>query len=177
MLHKITLLTGEPRIGKSTAIKKIISLFDAGSLTGFYTEEVRDNGHRVGFMIKTLDGNQSMLASISSDSELRIGRYGVHKEVFEELCLPCISDGMKSGKTLIIDEIGPMQMYSDKYKELLLHLADVNYPTIGTIFYNSYPWIDDLKVRKNIELIELTLENRDNVPLALHKIYTNGEEV
>jgi nucleoside-triphosphatase len=116
-----------------------------------------------------------MLATVSSDSELRIGRYGINLNIFEELCLPPIIDGINSGRTLIIDEIGPMQMYSDKYKELLLHLSDTNHPTIGTIFYQSYPWIGEFKTRKNIKLIELTQENRDNIPLEIYKYYTDGE--
>jgi nucleoside-triphosphatase len=176
MSPNIILLTGESGIGKSTAIKKMISLFDAMYLTGFYTEEIREKDSRVGFIINTLDGKQGVLASIYSDSELRLGRYGVNKEIFEELCLPCIIGGMESGKTLIIDEIGLMQLYSDKYKELLLHLVASNYPTIGTIFYHSHPWIDDFKVNKNIRLIELTPENRDNIPMDLYKIFNLGED-
>jgi nucleoside-triphosphatase len=175
MIQKMILLTGEPRIGKSTAIKKLISLLSTTGLVGFYTEEVRENDNRIGFVIKTLDGKQGMLASVTSDSELRIGRYGVNMKAFEEICLPCIIDGMVSGKTLIIDEIGPMQMYSEKYKELLLQLVDLKYPTIGTIFYHSHPWIDDLKASNNIKLIELTLENRDNIPHDLYKIFNNEE--
>nr|CAG8521136.1 7703_t:CDS:2 [Entrophospora candida] len=80
-------LTGQPRVGKSTIIKKIISYFqknhsDKINLKGFYTIEVTNNdgnvdnydydklttttfatkNHRIGFDVLTLDGNRGILA-------------------------------------------------------------------------------------------------------------------
>ena len=50
------LLTALPRTGKSTAIKKIVNMLGKDNCGGFYTEEIRDDGERVGFRICTLSG-------------------------------------------------------------------------------------------------------------------------
>jgi nucleoside-triphosphatase THEP1 len=58
----VILLTGRPGIGKTTVIKKIVSLL--GSNTGgFYTREIRQQGKRTGFEIVTLDGLTETLAT------------------------------------------------------------------------------------------------------------------
>jgi nucleoside-triphosphatase len=53
--HKNILVTGSPRIGKSTLIERIVSGIQR-PLTGFFTKEITDRGKRVGFSIDTLDG-------------------------------------------------------------------------------------------------------------------------
>ncbi|MEW5768361.1 MAG: nucleoside-triphosphatase [bacterium] len=53
---KHILITGRPKVGKTTLLKKIIPyLKDAG---GFYTEDVCEKDNRVGFAIVTLNGKR-----------------------------------------------------------------------------------------------------------------------
>ena len=163
------LLTALPHTGKSTAIKKIIELLGISNCGGFYTEEIRENDERVGFMIKTLSNKEGVLAHTNLQSEYKISRYGVDVTKFEELCLGEINRAINDDniKYIIIDEIGPMELFSNRYKELLMELLNSKKPVIGTIYMNSYEWLDDFKKKEGINLIELTLDNRDQVP---HKI-------
>ena len=163
------LLTALPHTGKSTAIKKIIELLGISNCGGFYTEEIRENDERVGFMIKTLSNKEGVLAHTNLQSEYKISRYGVDVTKFEELCLGEINRAINDDniKCIIIDEIGPMELFSNRYKELLMELLNSKKPVIGTIYMNSYEWLDDFKKKEGINLIELTLDNRDQVP---HKI-------
>ena len=163
------LLTALPHTGKSTAIKKIIELLGISNCGGFYTEEIRKNDERVGFMIKTLSNKEGVLAHTNLQSEYKISRYGVDVTKFEELCLGEINKSINDNniKYIIIDEIGPMELFSNRYKELLIELLNSKKPVIGTIYMNSYEWLDDFKKKEGINLIELTLDNRDQVP---HKI-------
>ena len=48
------LSTGRLGIGKTTLIKKVIDMTSL-SKGGFYTEEIREAGQRVGFSLTTLD--------------------------------------------------------------------------------------------------------------------------
>jgi len=41
-MENIVLLSGEPRVGKTTALKKIIQMIGESNCIGFYTEEIRD---------------------------------------------------------------------------------------------------------------------------------------
>lgn len=170
VMKNIILITAKPRTGKSTCIKKFIDMVGIDNCTGFYTEEVRNKelDERTGFVIKTLDGREKELASVNSNSEIRISRYGVNLDNFEELCLPIIEEAFNNDKILIIDEIGPMQIFSARYRELLMKLADSKKIVVGTIFYDDYEFLNEFKKLQNVELIELSFENRDEMPKILN---------
>ena len=78
------LLTGRPGIGKTTLIKKVIDMTSL-SKGGFYTEEIREAGQRVGFSLTTLDRKESVLAHVKIRSPYRVGRYGVDIDSFEAI--------------------------------------------------------------------------------------------
>ncbi len=171
------LLTAQPRTGKSTAIKKIVNMLGRDNCGGFYTEEIREGGERVGFRICTLSGKTGILSHVNIESNYRISRYGVDLEAFERLCILELESAIKDDnvKYIIIDEIGPMQLFSEKYKELLIQLLDCDKPTIGTIFMNSYEWLDDFKKKDNVNLIEITFENRDILPIQLVELLSKND--
>lgn len=172
------LLTAQPRTGKSTAIKKIVNMLGKDNCGGFYTEEIREDGERVGFRICTLSGRTGILSHINIESDYRISRYGVDLETFERLCVSELESAIKDNnkKYIVIDEIGPMQLFSEKYKELLIRLLNCDKPIIGTVFMNFYEWLDDFKKQENVNLIEITFDNRDSLPIQLVELLTKGEE-
>ena len=172
------LLTALPRTGKSTAIQKIIQMLGKRNCGGFYTEEIRENGERVGFRIKTLSGKEGLLSHVNIESEYRISRYGVDLDTFERICLEELKNALAgdSIKYIIIDEIGPMQLFSEEYKKLLIELLKSKKQVIGTIFMNPYEWLDDFKKQDGIELIEITFDNRDELPLQIVDKVTKNDE-
>ena len=133
-------LTSPPKTVKSTAIKKIINMLGAKNCCGFYTKEMIEDGQRVGFKIVTLSGKDGILAHVSYYGEYRIGKYGVNLKEFEKVALTELENiiNANDNKYVIIDEIGPMQFFSDKYKELLLKISSTDRKIIGTAFYESY---------------------------------------
>ncbi|KDR96407.1 nucleoside-triphosphatase [Peptoclostridium litorale DSM 5388] len=163
MKNKI-FITAKPGSGKTTAIKEIVSQIGIEKCKGFYTEEIRKNQKRAGFKIKTLDGREGILASTDSKSGLRHGKYGLDIETFEELCLSSIESGIDDDKVIVIDEVGPMEMHSEKFKTLLKIIIKRPSIVIGSICYRNFPWIDEFKRSKEIEVIELNLENRNDIP-------------
>lgn len=164
-------LTAKPRTGKSTAIG-----IGLDNCLGFYSEEVRLDQDRVGFQIRTISGRCEVFAHVDSESNIRFGRYGVNVELMEEVLIAELRKALADtdNRVVVIDEIGPMQMYSDKLKELLIELADSGKVVIGTIFFNPYQWIDEFKQRSDVELIQLTLENRDELVGKLVSRVKNG---
>lgn len=163
------LLTGPTRTGKSTAIKKIVGMLGIKNCGGFYTEEIRENNERVGFRIKTLSGKSGILAHINIDSEKRISEYGVDITFFKEFCIKELEEAINNDniKYIIIDEIGPMQVLSMEYRELLISLLKSKKPVIGTIFMNPSEWLDDFKKMDGLELANITLDNRNKIPLEI----------
>lgn len=169
-MKNIFLLTGEPKVGKTTALKKIITLIGKEHCGGFLTEEVRDGTERIGFKVRTIEGGESIIADIKTKSSLCVGRYGVDLEAFEHIGIESIYDALKNKKYVIIDEIGPMQLYSEPFKHALLAVAESTKIVIGTIVFRPYEWADDFKLRKNVNTIKVTFDTRDHIPFEIYKM-------
>lgn len=171
---KKILVTAPPRTGKSTLISKIVKKLDNYKIAGFYTEEIRESDERIGFKIKTLDGVEGILASIYVESDLKISRYNVDLETFEAICIPCLEKALKDADIIVIDEIGPMQIFSERFKNLLLDIVKSNKTVLASIFLSSYEWIDDYKKNKEFEIIEINAENRDELVDEIAKTLISG---
>ena len=74
---KNVLLTGPPGCGKTTVVRRVVQALGGLRLAGFYTQEVRERGQRVGFEIVGLGGQRCLLAQVDWHAPLRVGRYGV----------------------------------------------------------------------------------------------------
>ncbi len=165
------LLTGRPGIGKTTLIKRLI---EATSLSkgGFYTEEAREEGQRVGFSLTTLDGRESLLAHINIKSPYRVGRYGVDVNTFEEIGAESIRKAISDNKLIIIDEIGRMELFSNKFREVVLQALNTG-RVVATIKKGRGYFTDEIKSRKDVKVIEVDLENRKTLSSKLAKIVTD----
>ena len=67
------LLTGPPGCGKTTFIRRLVERLGDLHLAGFYTQEVREQGQRVGFEAVFLSGRRALLAHVRSRSRHRLG--------------------------------------------------------------------------------------------------------
>jgi nucleoside-triphosphatase len=157
------LLTGKPRIGKTMAIKQIIEAIGREQCAGFFTEEIRVQGARVGFRLVTLDGQEGILAHVNIESPIRIGRYGVDLDCFHALGLASLSTAIAMNKLLVVDEIGPMEIASELFKKAILDVLEKPQPLVGTIALQRHPWLDAIKQHEQVELWELMESNRETV--------------
>jgi nucleoside-triphosphatase len=118
-----------------------------------------------------LDGDRGVLASVNSNSELRVGglneqgvpRYGVELGFLESVALPALVVAGRTGKVVVIDEIGPMQLYSDEFKNTVLDLAKADSVIFGTVVERSHPWTDSFKKRRDVETFVVTPQNRETL--------------
>lgn len=153
-------ITGAPSSGKTTVIKKVIAGLTCPS-TGFYTEEERNDGRRIGFILKTLDGKTGYLGHEKIKSDYNIRRYGVSIENIENIAVPSIDP--VHGKIIILDEIGKMECFSDKFQSAVTKALNSGNIVIGTITLGGTEFIQGIKSRADIEIIELTADNRDRM--------------
>jgi len=161
-VNNVFLLTGKPRMGKTTMIKKLIHEIGSDRCGGFYTEDIRESNDRIGFRCVTLEGESLEFANVNSTSSVRVGRYGIDIESFENFAVKSITSSLQSKKITVIDEIGFMQMLSSSFQELIHGIiAEDRYIILGTIPLDSHPAIDPIKKRKGIKLIDLNEDNRD----------------
>jgi len=160
-------LTGAPSSGKTTVIKKIIENLNHPA-NGFYTEEERVDGRRVGFLMNTLDGRKGYLAHQDIKSDFYIRRYGVCIENIERIAVPSITP--VENNIIILDEIGKMECFSPAFKQATTNAIDASNIVIGTITLGGDDFIREIK-KKDMEIIEVTVDNRNLLPgIILRKI-------
>jgi len=165
-MGRTLLLTGRPGIGKTTVIKKVAeALGDRAG--GFYTEEIRGStGHRQGFRLVTINGDEAVMAhtDLRGEGRPRVSRYGVDVEAIEDVGVAAIEKAVASNKVVIVDEIGKMELFCEAFKEAVNDAVESENPVLATVMRGSRPWVDELKAKERVEVWDVTFENRDALP-------------
>ncbi len=157
------LLTGRPGVGKTTVLRKVAQALGERA-GGFYTEEVREDGRRVGFRIVTLDGQWGWLAHVRLPGRYRVGRYNVKLEDLETMGVAAVRRALGLRKVILIDEIGPMELFSPAFKHVVMQAMDSTLPLVATVMARFDPWVYALKARADTEVWEITRANRNAMP-------------
>lgn len=159
---KNILLTGQPGVGKTTLIMKILEELSLKA-KGFFTEEIREKGVRKGFKIRTLDGQEGILAHVDSTSPKRVSKYGVNVEEFEQIGVKALEEALEQESPVIIDEIGKMELYSERFRETLLRVFERCPLVIATIAERGNSFIGAIKARPDVTVLTITRENRHSL--------------
>jgi nucleoside-triphosphatase THEP1 len=163
---KNILLTGRPRVGKSTLVRRVIERLRERGFTkmgGFYTLEVSQGGNRIGFDIHTLDGRIGRLARVDLESRFRLGKYGIDMEQFESVAVPALEEAIRLGCLVVIDEIGFMELKSRRFRERVEEALSSPASVLAAIMRNRFDFPDAIKAREDVLLITVTVENRDRL--------------
>lgn len=160
--NRTILLTGRPGSGKTTLIRRVLARL-AGSAGGFYTQEIREAGRRTGFEIFTLDGKSGILAHVDISSKHRISKYGVDLSALETFAIPAMLNAVEHNKLVVIDEIGPMELLSPEFRQVVLDILGSSASVLGSIVWRSTPFTDQIKSRPDVTLLEVTPENREEL--------------
>jgi len=219
------LITGKPNVGKTTIIQKVLKELPV-TYGGFYTEEIREFGVRVGFRLRTTDGAEGVLAHVDSQSPHRVGKYGVEVGAFEDIAIPALDrilrqftsgetgssqrtcpyasrgeeeggrfgearipqsippydsggnlsayGGQKGGPSgvarlphsamlVVIDELGRMELFSQKFQDKVLEIFDHPLPILAVLQDSHNPFLDAIRERDGVRIIRITRKNRDEV--------------
>ncbi|MBN2227584.1 MAG: hypothetical protein JW763_09480 [candidate division Zixibacteria bacterium] len=117
---------------------------------------------RKGFELAGFNGGRRVLSHVDIQSPNRVGKYGVDVPGFErfldELNLQDVNSGL-----ILIDEIGKMECLSRKFTELMAKLLDSSTPVIATIAKKGGSFIERIKHREDVEIIEVTAISRDQL--------------
>ncbi len=130
-MERVFLLTGTPGTGKTSIIKQAIAGLGE-SAGGFYTEEIRERGRREGFRWHRLDGRTGVLAHIDIRGKYRVGKYGVDIESFDREAVPVLDPDATGVDLFVIDEIGRMECFSERFVEAVRRLLDSDKSVLAT---------------------------------------------
>jgi len=165
-MKHVCLLTGPPRAGKTTLIKQVVGEF-RGKAGGFYTEEIREHGDRLGFRLVTLDGKDVVLSHVDFKSPYRVGKYGVDVAGLEQVGVTALLDAARDCDLVVVDEIGKMEMMSLKFRDAITRLIDSNHRMLGTILLHHHTWSDVIKAHPEVQVVML---NRDDNAQVLGEV-------
>ena len=162
------LISGRPRSGKSTLFQKVLDEFPNN--TGVSDREVRNEVDRTGFETVRSDGETLLLASIDEISDVSIptssntqaDRYYVDAAGFNAFVEPLFD--FQPGDLLYIDEIGQMELFSERFRDLVRAYMAAENPFLGAVSQVCHdPLITELKQAGRVCEFELTPDKRDEV--------------
>jgi nucleoside-triphosphatase len=163
------LLTGPPRVGKTSVVRRLIRELQSLGLRagGFVTDEVCEKGRRVGFRAREIDGPSAIMAHVDSVIGPRLGRYRVLVPSFEGIALPAIDHALSDADVMLLDELGRMELFSEAFVARLNEVFRSAVPLVATVQLAANPITDALKRRSDVDLIMVTEANRDGLPASL----------
>jgi nucleoside-triphosphatase len=165
------LLTGWPGCGKTTLIRRVVKEL-AQAAGGFYTEEIRERRERVGFKIVTLDGKQGVFAHVNFKTQQRLGKYGLDLSPLETIGIEAVCEALRARQLTVIDEIGPMEIRSPLFRDVVNEALDSRTRLLGTITARPSPFANAIKKRRDITLIEVRRDNREQLVSELSDHFT-----
>ena len=174
MLKKrILLLTGAPGVGKTTVlIKTVEALKMLGvSVGGMVSREAREGGERVGFEILDLtNGKHGWLAHVSNRVGPQVGKYHVNLRDLDVIGANAILEALEKCAVVAIDEIGPMELYSTKFKQSVKQALTSGKLVMAVVHAKAKDsLIVEAKQREDAEIIQVTIENREDLPENLRR--------
>jgi len=156
------LLAGRPGVGKTTIIKRVVDML-GGEAGGFYTEEIRQGGRRLGFKIITLEGEEGILAHVDIRGTPRVSKYGVSLKDLDGVGVAALRRAIEGRRYVVVDEIGKMELYSQEFRRAVVEALESERVVLGTVMAGPHPWVDTLKARPQVTVLVVTGGNRKDM--------------
>ena len=167
MKKRLLLLTGSPGVGKTTVLLRVVECLKAKgySVGGMLSREVRSDRTRVGFEILDLgSGSWGWLAHVNQKSGPSVGKYRVNLEDLDNIGANAIVNAAENFDVVVIDEIGPMELFSEKFKEAVRRAVEGGKLVVGVVHWKARDrLIEEVKNREDTEVFVVTYENRNKL--------------
>jgi nucleoside-triphosphatase len=165
---RVLLLTGNPDVGKTTVLLKTVNALkeEGYCVGGMISREVRENGVRVGFEILDLNsGRSGWLAHVNQKDGPHVGKYRINLDDLDFIGAKAVKDAVEKCAVIAIDEIGPMELFSEKFKEATRKALEGSKPVVAVVHWKAHDkLINEAKNRHDSETFIVTQENRDKLP-------------
>ena len=166
-MKRVLLITGSPGVGKTTVLIKTANILKERGyfVGGMISREIREGGVRVGFEILDLSTKKrGWLAHINQKTGPTVGKYRVNFEDLNNIGAQAITNASENCHIVAIDEIGPMELFSEKFRDAVRKALESPKLVIAVVHWNAQDkLISHAKSMTNAEILTVTLENRDNL--------------
>ncbi len=163
-MKRLLFITGKPGIGKTTVLLNAVNeLKNKGYKTGgMLSREIRQDGRRIGFEIIDLaTGQKGWLAHVNQPSGPQVSRYRVNLHDLDQIGVNAIQTSLREAEVTAIDEIGPMELFSKAFQQVIEDALEGQKLIVGVIHQRARdPIIGSVRKRSDAEIFDTTIENR-----------------
>jgi nucleoside-triphosphatase len=172
------LVTGPPRSGKTTVLRRTAELLDR-PVGGVVTPERRDgegdperadndaSGERVGFECRDLlTGETATIAHVDYDGP-QVGKYGVDVAAIDRVAVPAIERATSEERVVLIDEVAPMQRHSDRFLDAVEAAFEGAVSVLAAVESGREGVVGEYKSRPDTTVWTVTPADRDALPERL----------
>ncbi|RLG49022.1 MAG: nucleoside triphosphatase [Thermoproteota archaeon] len=146
------MVRGRPGSGKSTTLREVAARLQGVGVdvSGIITPEVRVSGSRVGFeVVDIASGERVTFASVRFGGKFRVSKYGVDVEAFERVAIPALE---RPSSVYLIDEVGKMELFSGRFREVVEALFSSNSPVVCSAPSYRLEFVERLAARPDTEV-------------------------
>jgi nucleoside-triphosphatase len=98
----------------------------------------------------------------------KLGKYRVNLVDLKNIGVISILEAIKIADIIVIDEIGPTELYSLEFRDAVKQVIISKKSIIGTIHHRiNDSLINTIKTKKNTEILEIALNNREIMPFFI----------
>jgi len=126
------------------------------------SNEVREEGTRIGFeVVDFTTGQRGWLAHVNQPTGPQVSKYRVNLYDLDQIGVKAIQNALENDEVVIVDEIGPMELFSSAFRQVIRDALDSQKLVLGVIHHSARdPIINAIKSRNDTEIVEVTMENR-----------------
>jgi nucleoside-triphosphatase len=165
---KNLLISAVSGVGKTRLIREI-TLAKKERLGGFYTEPLMVGRIQRGFIMRTFDGQERMLAQKGLKSNQLIGKFGVDLNALENVGVPALKLGLMTKELIVIDEIGLLESMSERFKATVVEVLNSPTPVLATIRAGKHAFCDQVRKQSDTTVVVLTRSNFASVKQQVRK--------
>ncbi len=166
-MKRVLIVTGPPGIGKTTILTKMVGILKLKGFKvgGMLSREIRQNGVRVGFEIQDLGSERhGWLAHVGQQNGPQIGKYRVNLADLDAVGSYAIANAVEKSDIVVIDEIGPMELFSKNFREAIEVALKSLKTVIAVVHWKAQDeLVDKMKKVEEAKIFIVTLENRDKL--------------
>lgn len=174
---KCVLLTGAPRSGKTTMLKRLVDSVSNEDPVFYVLSEARwDHNQRTGFQVcRTGAPDPVEFAKRRND-----GGYELVSDVWRGIAEE-LNAAAARGQLIILDEVGPLQLRQTEFADAVSQLVED--PTVSLVATLAdpqsggkevLPYVTELQRRPRTSLIRLTEQNAEEIFLELRTEYESA---
>jgi nucleoside-triphosphatase len=118
---------------------------------------VRQGEMVVGFRARSHSGREGTIAHMTGASLYRAGKYKVNIEEIDAVVVPAIRDALRTRQVVLIEEIGKMTLFSEKFREAVREAFGSSRHIVAAVQERPHGFVERLRALEGVR-VETTLD-------------------